>query len=194
MKMRMTIAAQIATTSSINKKHNREQIMGAYDRFKEADPMGVRSWIVEGTHILLIKRTEMSQSKNPKTKGKEKAIIEFKTVKSDTVNAGKIMSLVEMETNQGYFGNVLAVTAGVLGYTIDDMKADEDFDAVFDGFWGSQQFCTDMLVRCIAQQTTTTKGGEYTAKTWEAIPASEYPEYNLIAPSGAYVPEERAAA
>jgi hypothetical protein len=164
--------------------------MGAYDRFRESSPMGVRSWVVEGDHVLELKRTEMSASKNPKNKNIEKAIVEFVTIESDTVKPGKIMSLVEMESGQGYLGNVLAVTAGVLGYTIDEMKADADFDATFDGFWGTDQICTGFLVRCHAQQIKTQAGGDYTTKTWEAVPAADYPKYGKIAPDGAYVPAE----
>ncbi len=160
---------------------------GVYSRFQTAEPMGVRSWIPEGDHILLVKRTEMSQSKNPTKKNIEKAIIEFKTVKSDTVKPGKIVSLVEMESSQGYLGNVLSVTAGILGMSIDDMKADPSFDSIFDGVWGQDQILTDMLVHCIAQQVKTQAGGDYTAKTWEPVEASMYAEYGLIAPQGAFL-------
>ncbi len=166
---------------------------GVYDRFKTADPMGVRSWIPEGNHVLLIKRTDLSMSKNPLKKNVEKAIVEFKVIESDTVSPGKIVSLVEMETSQGYLGNVLAVTAGVLGLSIDEMKADQDFDATFDAFWGTSQVVTDMLVRCTAQQVKTTKGGDYTAKTFEAVHASEYEKFGLIAPAGAYGSSEEEA-
>ena len=161
---------------------------GAYDRFKGAQPIGVKSWIIEGTHILEVRRTEMSKSKNPLKKNVEKAIVEFKVIESDTVAPGKIMSLVEMETNQGYDGNVMAVTAGILGNDIEELQADPGFESVFDSFWGEEQVCTGFLVRCIAQQVKTQAGGDYTAKTWEAIPADEYEKYGKIAPNGAYTP------
>ena len=165
--------------------------MGAYDRFKNLDAvMGVRNWIKEGNHVLQVRRTEMSKSKNPQKKGIEKAVVEFKTIKSDTQKVGQICSLVEMESNQGYTGNVLMVTAGILGMDHEKMVEDPDFDAIFDAAWGTEQIFTGMLVRCGAQQVKTSKGGDYTAKTWEPVPAAEYPEFGLIAPDGAYVPSE----
>lgn len=159
-------------------------MVGAYTRFKTAQPMGVKSWIIEGTHILEVRRTEMSNSKNPLKKNVKKAIVEFKVIESDTVAPGKIVSLVEMETNQGYDGNVMAVTSGVLGNSTEELQADPDFEAVFDAFWGEQQVVTGFLVRCIAQQVKTRAGGDYTAKTWEAILADEYEKYGKIAPNG----------
>ena len=167
--------------------------MGAYDRFKSADVMGVRQYIEPGKHRLLVKRTEMGPSKNPQKKGMEKTVVEFKVIRSDSMKLQSSCSLVETDTSQGYAGNVLAFTAGILGYTVDDMKADEAFDQVFDGCYGKEQILVGMLVDCVAQQVGTQAGGEYTAKTWEPVPASEYGEDGLIAPDGAYAPEAAAA-
>lgn len=174
--------------------------MGAFDKFKNADVMGVRNYIKEGKHVLLIRRTEQGMSKHPKKKDVEKTVVEFKVIASEPLEeggncmkVGEICSLVEMETSQGYAGNVLAFVAGVLGLPIDDMKADESFDEVFGNVFGAEQIFTNMLVFCTAQQVPTTspdaKSDVYTAKTWEAVPASDYAQFNLVAPDGAYTPE-----
>ncbi len=165
--------------------------MGAYDRFKTADVMGVRQYIEPGTHVLLVKRTEQGKSKNPKHKGAvEKTVVEFKVLKSDTMKEGCSCSLVEMETNQGYFGNVLAFTAGILGNTIDEMRGDADFDEVFSNAYGEAQILVGMLVKCVAQQVATTSTGakspEYTAKSWEPVDAADYEDFGLVAPPGAW--------
>lgn len=160
--------------------------MGAFDRFKSADIMGVRKYIEQGTHVLLVKRTEMGQSRNPTKKNTEKTVIEFKVVESDTMRVGEMTALVEVDTSQGYYGNVLSFVAGILGYAVDEMKADPSFDEVFANVFGEEQILTGMLVRCIAQQVKTKAGGDYTAKSWEPIPASEYERYGLMAPDGAY--------
>lgn len=172
--------------------------MGAFDRFKNADPMGVRSYILPGKHVLLVKRTDMSQSKNPQKKGQEKTVVEFKIIESDTMKVGESVSLVETEASQGYFGNVLAFTAGILGMGIDEMKRDPDFDSIFEGAYGQEQIFVGMLVRCVAQQVPTTskdaKSDVYTAKTWEPILASDYAKWSLEAPNGSYTGPTQAAA
>lgn len=167
--------------------------MGAYDKFKSADVMGTRQWIEPGDHILLIRQCQMGPSKNPLKKGQENTIVTYRVIQSDSMKPGTTCSLVETDAQQGYAGNVLAFVAGVMGYTIDELKADEDFDAVFDGCFGTEQILTDMLVRCTAQQVKTTKGGDYTAKTWEPVEAAKYEDFGLTAPDGAYVDEEEAA-
>lgn len=171
--------------------------MGAYDRFKNADPMGVRQYIDPGDHYFLVKRTEQGPSKNPTKKNVEKTVVEFKVIKSDTMKEGSVCAMVETDASQGYFGNVLTFVAGILGYEVDDMKKDPDFDAVFASVFGEEQILTDMLVHCIAQQVKTTspqaKSDVYTAKTWEPVEAAKYEEFGLIAPEGAYTGEEQAA-
>lgn len=167
-----------------------EKKKGIYSRFKDADPMGVREYIKEGKHRFLVKRTEMGPSKNPQKKNMEKTVIEFKVIRSDTAKVGTACSFVETDDKEGYAGNVLSFVAGILGYTIDELKADEDFEAVFDGVFGTDQILVGMLVDCNAQQVKTTKGGDYTAKSWEPVPASEYEADGLVAPDGAYTGED----
>lgn len=163
--------------------------MGAYDRFKNADPMGTRAFIEEGDHILLVKRTIQGPSTNPLTPSVEKTVVEFKIIKStnEKMKPANMCSLVEVSSKQGYGGNVLSFVTGILGYTIDEMKADPQFDAVFAGCFGVDQILTEMLVRCTAQKVKTGAGGDYTAKSWEPIEAPAYEQYGLIAPDGAYV-------
>lgn len=172
--------------------------MGAYDRFKNADPMGVRSYILAGKHVLLVKRTDQSMSKHPNRKGQEKTVVEFKIIESDTMKVGESVSLVETEASQGYFGNVLAFTAGILGMGIDEMKNDPDFDVIFEGAYGKEQILVGMLVKCVAQQVPTTsstaKSEVYTAKTFEPVLATDYGKWNLIAPNGSYAGPQDAAA
>lgn len=183
--------------------------MGAYDRFKNAEPMGVRNYITPGKHRLLVKRSNMSPSTHPNRPNQEKAVVEFKVIRSEqlmdkdgnpatdkagkpfpAMKVGESCSLVETSAQQGYFGNVLAFTAGILGYGIEEMKNDPDFDNVFIGCWGPDQLMTGMLVDCVAQQVDTTsasaKSDVYTAKTWEAVHASEYANHALEAPDGAF--------
>ncbi len=160
--------------------------MGAYDRFKDAEPMGVRKYIEPGAHRLLVRRTVQGPSTHPDRKGKEKTVVELKIVRSDTMKVGETCSLVETEGSAGYFGNVLEFTAGILGYGVDEMKKDEQFNEVFGGCWGPDQLLIDMLVDCVAQKVGTTKGGEYTAKTWTPVHASEYEKDGLVAPNGAF--------
>ncbi len=172
--------------------------MGAYDRFKTADVMGVRSYIQAGEHILLVKRTDQSQSKHPSRKGQEKTVVEFKIIKSTTMKVGESCSLVETEASQGYFGNVLAFTAGILGLGIDEMRADEQFDETWTDAYGERQVLVGMLVKCIAQQvatsSSTAKSDVYTAKSWEPVATKDYAEFALIAPQGSWPgPEEKAA-
>ena len=112
-------------------------------------------------------------------------IVEFSIVESDSMKAGISCSLVEMETLQGYAGNVLSFVAGVLGVSIDELKADDDFENVFGAVVGSDQLFTGMLVKCIAQKVPTKKGGEYTAKSWLPVHAEDYAKYDREAPSGA---------
>ena len=164
--------------------------MGIWDRFKTANVMGVRNYIKEGHHILQVKRCEMGMSTNPQKKGVEKAVVEFKIIESDTMKVGQLCSLVEMDTSMGYAGNVLAFVAGIMGYDVEALKEDPDFESVFDGVWKEQQILVDMLVDCTAQQVKTTKGGDYTAKSWEPILASDYEKWALIAPDGSYTGEE----
>ena len=202
-----------------------EAAKSRFDSFRSADVMGVRRYIEAGDQILLVKRTDMSKSKNTeKLKSNptlEKTVVEFKVIKTqlpdgmvyDVDEAGKkkltvtdtlgtfeplrlneSCSLTEVSSSQGYFGNVLAFTAGVLGLTIDEMKADAQFDVFFDGAYGPLQIFSSMLVRCIAQRVKTKPGadgkpGVYTAKTWEAVPWSEYAEYGLVAPDGSFDPD-----
>lgn len=166
---------------------------GAYDRFKNAEPMGVRQFIEAGNHRLLVKRTIQGPSQNPQKKNMEKTVVEFKIIRSDTMKIGSSCSLVETDDKAGYFGNVLSFVAGILGYGIDEMKADPDFDTVFTSVFGPDQILTEMLVDCVGQQVKTNAGGDYTAKTWEPVDASEYAEDSLIAPEGAYVRAEAAA-
>jgi hypothetical protein len=192
-------------------------------RFRNADIMGVRRYIEEGTHVLLVKRASQALSKNTdklkKNPTLENTIIEFKVIKTELSagtemivdDAGKptkkadgalapfeplrpneSVSLCETSEGAGYLGNVLTVTAGILGMTVDEMNADENFDAFFDGAYGPAQIFVGMLVRCVAQQVKTTganaKSPVYTAKSWEAIPVEEYEEYGLVAPEGAFDP------
>jgi len=166
--------------------------MGAYDRFRNADPMGVRQFIEAGNHRFLVKRTIQGPSANPQTKNMEKTVVEFKIVRSNTMKIGSACSLVETDAKAGYFGNVLSFVAGILGYSIDEMKSDPDFDTVFNSVFGPDQILTEMLVDCVAQQVKTTAGGDYTAKSWEPVDASEYAEDNLIAPDGAYTRQQAA--
>lgn len=165
-----------------------EALKGRFSKFRDASVMGVRNYIPPGIHVLQARRFEMSLSKNPKNEGKEKSIIEFKIIETnhDKSRPGEIVSLVEMSTSQGYYGNVKAVTAGMLGMSIDAMEKDEDFDKYFDQIWGQNQILVGHLVRCTAQQVKTQAGGDYTAKSWEAVPARMYPEFGLIAPQGAF--------
>ncbi len=165
-----------------------------YSKFQSAEVMGVRQYIEVGTHRLLVKRTEMGPSKNPQKKNMEKTVVEFKIIESSTMKVGESCSLVETDEQAGYYGNVKAFVAGILGNTIDEMTVDPDFNATFAAIFETDQILTGFLVDCVAQQVGTTKGGEYTAKSWEAVPASEYGQYNLIVPEGAYEPPEAAAA
>jgi hypothetical protein len=159
--------------------------MGIFDKFKTAETMGTRQYIEEGIHVFEIRRVEQGLSKNPKSKGVEKTVVEFSIVESDAMKAGISCSLVEMETLQGYAGNVLSFVAGVLGVTVDDLKADEDFENVFGAVFGTDQLFTGMLVKCVAQKVATKKGGEYTAKSWMPVHAEDYAKYDREAPSGA---------
>src|SRR3989304_686394 len=120
--------------------------MGAYDRFRNADPMGVGQFIEAGNHRFLVKRTIQGPSANPQTKNMEKTVVEFKIVRSNTMKIGSACSLVETDAKAGYFGNVLSFVAGILGYSIDEMKSDPDFDTVFNSVFGPDQILTEMLV------------------------------------------------
>jgi len=159
--------------------------MGIFDKFKNAETMGTRQYIEEGIHVFEIRRVEQGMSKNPKSRGVEKTVVEFLIVESDSMKPGISCSLVEMETLQGYAGNVLSFVAGVLGVSIDELKADDDFENVFGAVVGSDQLFTGMLVKCIAQKVPTKKGGEYTAKSWLPVHAEDYAKYDREAPSGA---------
>lgn len=175
--------------------------MGAFDRFRvnkdgtPIQPMGVRNYIKPGDHYLLVRRATQRQSTNPQKKGNEITVVEFKVLQSDTMRVGEVTSLVETELQQGYFGNVLAFVAGALGYGIEEIQADPDFDEIFDGIFGGDQVLVDMVVHCVAQQVATTspqaKSKEYTAKTFEAVDARDYAKWGLIAPDGAYVDPNR---
>jgi hypothetical protein len=159
--------------------------MGIFDKFKNADVMGTRQYIEDGIHILEIRRTEQGASKNPKHRGVEKTVVEFSVVESDTMKAGITTSLVEMETLQGYAGNVLSFVSGVLGVAVDDLKNDDDFEQIFGGVFGTDQIFTGMLVKCVAQKVPTKKGTEYTAKSWYPVAAGDYEKYGKKAPDGA---------
>lgn len=159
--------------------------MGIFDKFKNADVMGTRQYIEDGIHIFEIRRTEQGPSKNPKHRGVEKTVVEFTVIESDTMKQGITTSLVELETLQGYAGNVLSFVAGVLGVTVDDLKADDDFEAIFGGVFGTDQIFTGMLVKCVAQKVQTKKGTDYTAKSWYPVAAGDYPKYGKTAPEGA---------
>ncbi len=197
---------------------------GKYDRIRTAEVMGVRRYIEEGDHILLIKRCQQATSTNTeKTKNNpnlEKVVIDFKVVATELLEGSTMIdpgdgkpakkaqgrlaefdplrinescSLVETSESQGYGGNVLSVTAGVLGMTTAAMSEDPNFDAIFESaFVSAEQIFAGMLVRCIAQQVKTTspkaKSPVYTAKTWEAVPAADYAKYGFVAPAGAYDP------
>lgn len=165
-----------------------EVLKGRFSKFQTAAVMGVRNWILPGHHVLLARRFEMSMSKNPKSEGVEKAIIEFKVLETDNekVKLGDIVSLVEMSRNEGYYGNIKDVTAGMMGMSVADMEKDEDFDKVMTLVWYEQQILVGHIVRCSAQQVKTMKGGDYTAKSWEALPARKYKDFGLIAPEGAF--------
>ncbi len=164
--------------------------MGAFDRFKNADPMGTRKFITAGNHTLMIKRVQQGLSANPKTQGVEKTVVEFKVLESDSKEhpVGSSCSLVEMSNKEGYDGNVLKFVAGALGETIEAMKGldEQTFEDFFSRIFGADQLLTNMIVRCSATQTKTTKGGDYTAKEWEAVPARMYEKYGMTAPDGAY--------
>jgi hypothetical protein len=159
--------------------------MGIFDKFKNAEVMGTRQYIEDGIHVLEIRRTEQGASKNPKSRGVEKTVVEFAVVESDNMKNGITCSLVEMETMQGYAGNVLSFVAGVLGITVDDLKGDDDFEQIFGGVFGTDQIFTGMLVKCVAQKVQTKKGTDYTAKSWYPVPAGEYGKYGKTAPAGA---------
>ncbi len=156
--------------------------MGAYDRFRNADPMGARNYIKPGQHVFLVTGTEQGASKNPQKPGVEKSLVNFRIMKSDTMKAGEVTALVEMSTGQGYLGNVLAFTCGILGFDIAEVRPDpnrskEDeaaIEAMFDAVWGTQQMCVGMLVACTAQKSDTS---DYTNKIWAPVPAAQYPEY-----------------
>ncbi len=164
---------------------------GAYSRFRNANVMGVRKYIEEGDHVLLIKRTDQAMSTNPKKKGLERTVVEMKIVETnnpDNMKPGNSCSLVECEPAPGYLGNILAFVAGVMGETIDEINAysEEQFEDTFDSVFGVSQVFTGQLVRVIAQKVPTTAGGEYTAKTWEPVDARDYEKYGLVAPQGAW--------
>ncbi len=160
--------------------------MGAYDKFKGVEAMGVRAYIEPGDHVLLVRRTEQGPSKNPQTKGVEKTVIEFKIVKTSTMGVGKICSLVELDNQQGYLGNVNAFVAGILGLTTEELFADPDFEQLYGSIFGMDSILVDTLVHCVAQHTDTQAGGKYTAKTWDPVDAADYAQYGLIAPQGAW--------
>ena len=159
--------------------------MGIFDKFKNAETMGTRQYIEEGIHVFEVKRTEQGLSKNPKSRGVEKTVVEFTVVDSDTMKPGISCSLVELETLQGYAGNVLSFVAGVLGVSIEELKADVDFESVFGGVFGTDQILTGQLVRCVAQKVQTKKGTDYTAKAWAPVYAEDYHKYGREAPEGA---------
>lgn len=169
--------------------------MGIFDKFKNADVMGVRQYIEEGNHRLLVKRVSQFMSKNPLTKNQENVTIEFKVIRTTPkepdqkpqLKVGMTCNLVETSKSQGYEGNVLAAVAGILGLSIDEMKADDDFDDVFGSVFNEDQLLTGILVDCTAQKVKTKAGGDYTAKTWEPVRASEYAQHGLEAPAGAYL-------
>ncbi len=175
--------------------------MGAYDRFKDtSNIMGVRAYILPGNHTLLVKRSEMAPSTNPQKKGEEKTVVEFKVIESDTMKVGSTCSLVEVESSQGYLGNILVYVAGLLGENVDRFVLDPDFDETFAAIFEINQISTGMLVRCTGQQVKTKEGGDYTAKTWDPVHVSEYAQFGLIAPEGSYegaetadVPQDAAA-
>lgn len=161
--------------------------MGAFDKFKSAEVMGVRQYIIAGQHRFMVKRAEMGPSKNPQKPNLERTIIEFSIVKSTTMEEGAICALIEVSSNQGYYGNVLNAVAGIMGYEVEDMRDDKDFDATFLGVFGEAQIIAGFLVDCVAQQVKTKAGGDYTAKTWSPVGASQYAKHSLIAPEGAFV-------
>lgn len=161
---------------------------GRFDRFRKAQVMGVRAYIQAGQHVLLCRSFAMRLSKHPKKEHVENSIIEFQIVQTNSTlqRVGERCSLVEVSSSEGYYGNVKAVTAGILGMGIVDMEQDPAFEDIFDAVWGEKQILVNQLVRCSAQQVKTSKGGDYTAKTWQAVPASMYAEFGLIAPDGAF--------
>jgi hypothetical protein len=159
--------------------------MGIFDKFKNAETMGTRQYIEEGIHVFEIRRTEQGLSKNPKSRGVEKTVVEFSVVESDTMKIGISCSLVELETLQGYAGNVLSFVAGALGVSIDEFKADDDFESIFGGVFGTDQILTGQLIRCVAQKVQTKKGTDYTAKSWAPVYAEEYSKYGKQAADGA---------
>lgn len=165
-------------------------LAGRFSKFRDAQVMGVRSYILEGQHVLMARRFHMGVSNHPKKKeaGVQNSIIEFKIIETNNAKCrpGEIVSLVEVSTSEGYYGNVKAVTAGILGMSIEAMEKDDDFDAIFDQVWGEQQILVNHIVRCSAQMVTTKNNTPYTAKSWEAIPARMYQEWGLIAPVGAF--------
>jgi hypothetical protein len=103
---------------------------------------------------------------------------------------GESCSMAETSENQGYFGNVLAFVAGVLGMGIDEMKNDPAFNDIFLGVFSPAQILAGQLVRCVAQQVPTTsakaKSKVYTAKTFEAIHANDYQLYGIEPIPSAY--------
>lgn len=158
-----------------------------FAKFRGASPMSDRNWIVPGQHTFEIRRMNIGPSKNPMNKGVEVCVCEVKILQSDTMKVGDVCAFVDTDKNPkgGYLGNVLALVAGILGVSIDEMNADPDFESIFDGAFGPNQYFTGLLVKCIAQKSATS---EYTQKKWEAVPAKMYPEFGLIAPEGAFNP------
>jgi hypothetical protein len=159
--------------------------MGAYAKFKGARPMADRNWIIPGQHVFQIQRMQIGPSKNPMKKNVENCIVELKTLASDTMKVGDFCAFVDTDENPkgGYLGNVNALVAGILGISIDEMNADDDFDSIFENAFGVAQYFTGLIVRCTAQKSASS---EYTQKKWEALPASLYAEFGQIAPEGAF--------
>jgi len=168
--------------------------MGRFDAYKNADVMGARSYIVEGDHYFLVKRAEQSPSTNPKSKATEKTIIDFKILKTDTMRVGSMTAFVDVDTSQGYLGNIVSCVAGILGYkTPQEFQADDNFESCMESVFDVEQILVGMIVHCIAQNMKTKEKLDYTVKTWEPYEASKYEAFGLIAPDGAYTGEDSAA-
>jgi hypothetical protein len=173
-----------------------------FSKFRDADIMGVRQYIEEGHHLLQVGPIKNDMTKNPmKASNIENFIAEFKVIRTkplkdeqkDVLKENMTCSLVETSAQQGYAGNVVSFVAGVLGMTAREFQSDENSGNVLRAVCQEEQILAGMLVRCRAQKVDTKKtaqtGQQYTAKSWEPVPAREYAEYGLTPPEGTYDPD-----
>lgn len=174
-----------------------------FKKFRDADIMGVRQYIEEGVHLFLIGAIKNEGSKNPLKQTVENFIAEFKVIETQPLSEtqpedkrlkkDQTCSLVETSAQQGYAGNVVSFCAGVLGMTPREFQTDPESEQMLRAICGESQILGGMLVRCRAQKVDTKKtkdtGQQYTAKSWEPVPASEYAKYGLEPPTGTYDPD-----